>query len=185
MKKLFSLALCLLSLNTVALGGFESLTDTEKKVMKSIATQLGITDTDNSIKMKIYDASSFAFKGKWGSYWTGLTELASSKFKDANEKGVIEIAINNSESGTFFLTYFYKPEVNQIMLFTKQIRHTNKKALLDVFEERKAKKQDYNLKHEGSNYGMLQENGKVNYEFYHVSGGTGSIVYQSQTAIDL
>ncbi|MFT5594624.1 MAG: hypothetical protein ACI8SR_003015 [Oceanicoccus sp.] len=31
MKKIFSLALCLLSLNSVALGGFESLTDTEKK----------------------------------------------------------------------------------------------------------------------------------------------------------
>ncbi|MFT5594623.1 MAG: hypothetical protein ACI8SR_003014 [Oceanicoccus sp.] len=95
--------------------------------MKSIVKQLGVTDTDNSIKMKIYNTSSFAFKGTWGSYWTGLTELSSSKFNDNNEKGVIEIAINNSESGTFFLTYFYKPEVKQIMLFTKQIRHTSKK----------------------------------------------------------
>ena len=185
MKKLLSLALCLLSFNSFALGGFESLTDIEKKVLKSIVKQLGITDTDNSIKKKIYDTSDFVFKGKWGSYWTGLTELSSSKFKDGNEKGVIEIALNNSELGIFFLTYIYKPEVKQIMLFSKQIRHGSKKLLLEEFEKRKTDKEKYKLRHEGSNYAMLQKKGKVDYEFFHVSGDTGSIVYQSQMAIDL
>ena len=185
MKKLLSLALCLISFNSLALGGFESLKDTEKKILKSIVKQLGITDTDNSIKQKIYNTSDHAFEGNWGSYWTNLTELSSSKFKDGNEKGVIELALNNSETGTYFLTYIYKPEVKQIMLLSKQIRHGTKKTLLSEFEQRKAKKEKYKLSHEGSNYAMLQKKGKVNYEFYHVSGDTGSLVYQSQSVIDL
>ena len=185
MKKLLSLALCLLSFNSFALGGFESLTDNEKKVLKSIVKHLGITDTDNSIKNKIYNTSDFAFKGTWGAYWTGLNELSASKFKDGNEKGVIEVALNNSESGTFFLTYIYKPEVKQIMLLSKQIRHGSKKLLLAEFEKRKTDKEKYELRHEGSNYAMLQEKGKVDYEFYHVSGDSGSLVYQTQRVIDL
>jgi len=185
MKKLLSLALCLLSFNSFALGGYESLRDKEKKVLKSIVKQLGIKDSDNSIKKKIYDTSEFAFKGTWGSYWTGLSELSSSKFKDGNEKGIIEIALNNSESGTMFLTYIYKPGVKQIMLFSKQIRHQSKKVILDEFEKRKADKEKYELRHEGSNYAMLQEKGSVSYQFFHVVGDSGSLVYQTQRVIDL
>ncbi|KPM78619.1 MULTISPECIES: hypothetical protein [unclassified Pseudoalteromonas] len=185
MKKLLSLALCLLSFNSFALGGYDSLTDIEKKVLKSIVTQLGITDSDNSIKKKIYDASDYAFEGTWGSYWTGLEELSSSKYKDGAEKGVIEIALNNSKNGTYFLTYIYKPETSQIILFSKQIRYGRKKHLLDEFEKRKNNKEKYELRHEGDNYAMLQEKGKVDYEFFHVSGGTGSLVYQTQGTIDL
>lgn len=185
MKKILSLALCLLSFNSFALGGYESLTDVEKSALKSIVNQLGISDSDNSIKKKIHDTSSFAFEGQWGSYWTGLAELSASKYKDGTEKGVIEIALNSSKNGTIFLTYIYKPEVSQIIVFSKQIRHGSKKLLLDEFEKRKNDKEKYELRHEGDNYALLQEKGNVEFEFFHVSGGTGSLVYQSQRVIDL
>jgi hypothetical protein len=185
MKKILSLALFLLSFNSFALGGFESLQDTEKQLLKSIVEQLGISDSDNKIKMKIHDATSFAFDGHWGSYWMGLNELASSKYQNGKEKGVIEISLNNSKSGTYFLTFIYKPEVKQIVVFQKQIRHGSKKQLLDEYEKRKANTEAYELRHESDNYALLQEKGKVDFEFFHVSGDTGSLVYSSQRVIDL
>jgi hypothetical protein len=185
MKKLLSLALCLLSFNSFALGGYESLTEQQQNVLKSIVKQLGITDKDNSIKFNIYNASTFAFDGDWSSYWTGLKELSSSKYQDGKEKGVIEIAFNNVEQGTIFLTYVYKPETKQIILFHKQIRHTGKKFLLEEFKKRKSDKETYEVRHEGSNYAMLQTKGKVDYELFHVKGDTGSLVYKGQLTIDL
>ena len=185
MKKIISLALCLLSFNSFALGGYESFTDKDKRLLKSIVKQLGITDSDNSLKKKIYDTTNYAFEGKWSAYWTGLTELSLSKYQDGKEKGVIEIAVNNVEQGTIFLTYIYKPEAKQIIVFQKQIRHTSKKFLLETYEERKSDKETYEVQHEGDTYGMLQKKGKVNYEFFHIKGNTGSLVYQSQSTIDL
>ena len=185
MKKYIPLLLCAISFHTMALGGFESLTETQQNVTKSIVNQLGVDDPDNTIKKEIYDTSSWAFDGQWGSYWTGLNELASSKYKDGKEKSVIEISLNNAKSGTIFLTYVYKPEARQIVIFQKQIRHGSKKLLLDEFAKRKADKEKYELRHEEDNYGLLQETGKVEFEFYHVSGDTGSLVYSNQRIINL
>lgn len=187
MKKLLFLVLLLLSFNASALGGFESLSGSEKKLLKLIVERLGIEDKDNSIKQKIYDKSSFAFDGNWSSYWVGLNELSLSNYKDGKEKGFIELGINNPDNGTIFLTYLYKPEVKQIILNSKQIRYGTKKMLLDVFEERKSDKEKYVVKHESGNYALLQEKGQVSFEYYHVgaSADIGSLVYHGQVVIDI
>lgn len=50
MKKYIPLLLCAISFHTMALGGFESLTETQQNVTKSIVNQLGVDDPDNTIK---------------------------------------------------------------------------------------------------------------------------------------
>ena len=187
MKKLLFLIVLSLSFNVYALGGYESLSENEQKLLKSIVERLGVKDKDNSVKKKLYDTSLFAFDGNWSSYWVGLTELSLSKYKDGAESGFVELGINNSENGTVFLTYLYKPEVKQIILTSKQIRYGAKKTILDVYEERKSDKEKYVVKHESDNYALLQEKGQVSFEYYHVgaSGDTASLVYQSQNVIDI
>lgn len=187
MKKFLFLVVILLSFNASALGGFESLSESEQKLLKLIVERLGIEDKNNSIKQKIYDKSSFAFDGNWSSYWVGLNDLSLSKYKDGKEKGFIELGVNNSENGTVFLTYLYKPEVKQIILTSKQIRYGAKKTILDVFEERKSNKEKYVVKNESDNYALLQEKGQASFEYYHVgaSTDTASLVYQLQVVIDI
>ena len=50
MKKYIPLLLCAISFHTMALGGFESLTETQQNVTKSIVNQLGVDDPDNTFK---------------------------------------------------------------------------------------------------------------------------------------
>lgn len=186
MKKLMpALFLLIFSGNAFSLSIYDSLSDSQKSVLKTIVAQLGIKDDDNSIKEKLYNESSFIFDQRWSSYWTGLNELARSNYQDGREKGFVEIALNNSEHGTIFLTYIYKPETNQIILVSRQIRHGSNSLVLEEFNKRKADTDSYVLRHESGNYALLQKKGKVSFEFFHVSGNTGSLVYQSQTAIDL
>ena len=186
--KVFYIALAtLISINTYALGGYNSFSESQKKVLSSITERLGITDTDNSVKEKIFDSSNAAISGNWSANWTGLNELSRSKYKGEHEKGFVELAVNNENSGTMFLTYIYKPETKQILLITKQIRYVSKKTLLNIFSERKAKKNEYEVKHEEDGYALLQEKNKVSYEYYHVNGSdtSGSLTYHYQTSIDL
>lgn len=186
MKKLLPFLLLLaFSSNAFALNLYDSLSEPQKSVLTTIVTQLGIKDDDNSIKEKLYNESSFIFEEGWSSYWTGLNELARSNYKDGKEKGFIELALNNSKHGTVFLTYIHKPEAKQIILVARQIRHGSSSLVLEEFGKRKADTDKYELRHESGNYALLQQKGKVSFEFFHVSGNTASVVYQSQVAIDL
>jgi hypothetical protein len=186
MKTLISILFLLtISINSYALGGYESLGDSVKTVTKTITKELGIVDADNMIKKKIYDEISYAFEGNWNAFWIGLNESSSSKLDDSNDKGVIEYIFNNEDQGTLLITFVYKPEVNQIIITERQIRYGNKKTLLEVFEERKNDESSYKIIHEKSNYAQLQKKGKVSYEFYHVGVEASSLVYLSQSIIDI
>ncbi|WP_462158279.1 hypothetical protein [Pseudoalteromonas sp. GB56] len=184
MKKALLLALCIFNFQALALGGFDSLSSSEQQFINSVMDELGLKDSDSSAKMKVYDSISYVFEGSWDSYWLGLNELSASKYKDGLEKGLIEMSINNSNHGTIFLTFVYKPETKQIIIFNKQIRHGSKKTLLNEFEKRKADDK-YKKQHEKDNYALLQEQGQVDFEYFHVTGDTGSLVYSSQLYIDL
>ena len=184
MKKALSLILIILSFNTYALGGYDSLTDTEKKLLTKIVNKLGIK-ADNDTKYKIYKANSYAFEGLWDAKMFNLNDLASSKLKDGQEKGFYEVAFNHKEQGTLFLTYIYKPEVKQIIVLNKQVRYGDKSLILEEFEKRKANEDKFSVTHEANNYGLLQVKGKVSYEFFHVGATAASLVYSSQTIIDI
>jgi hypothetical protein len=185
MKKLITIILLTLSFNSYSLGGYDSLNDTQKKVLKSIVSQLGIKDLDNSLKYKIYNNNSDSYSKSWNSYWLGLAELSASKLKDGKEKGFIEVMINNEEQGTLFLTYIYNHEVKQITVLSKQIRYSDKKLILDEFAKRKQNTDVYETKHETSNYGLLQEKGKISFELFHVGNDAASLVYNSYSIIDV
>lgn len=185
MKKIITFFLVILSFNTYALGGYNSLSDVQKKTLKTIVNQLGISDKNNAVKTKIYEKIDFAFASGWDAYWLGLNELSGSKYKDGLEKGYIELTLNSVDEGTLFFTFVYKPEAKQIILTSKQVRYGSKKRLLEVYEERKADKDKFEVRHESDHYAMLQKKGKVNFEFFHVGSNAASLVYTSQQYIDL
>ncbi|MEG3753104.1 hypothetical protein [Psychromonas arctica] len=185
MKVFAATIMCLFSFNSFALGVYDSLGEPQKTLLKSIVSQLGLVDKNNSIKTKIYNTSSFAFDGGWNSKWFGLNDLSGSKYEDDTEKGFIEVSINHADQGTIFITYLYKPETKQIIVFTKQVRHGPKNLTLEIFEENKSDKDSYVLTHEGPNYALLQLKGFVSYQFYNIQNETGSLVYTRQNKIDL
>ncbi|PWI32051.1 hypothetical protein DI392_17895 [Vibrio albus] len=185
MRKIITFLLVVFSCNALALGGYESLSDTQKKVIGKVTDQLGIKDTDNAVKKKIFDSIEFAFNSDWNSYWLGLNELSASKYKDEQEKGFVELSFSTSKEGTLFFTFIYKPEVNQIILSKKQVRYSSKSVVLGTFEERKADKEHYKIIYEKDNYALLQTKGKVDYEYYHVGTDAGLVVYEMQSTIDL
>ncbi|MDN2661836.1 hypothetical protein OW492_00425 [Psychromonas sp. 14N.309.X.WAT.B.A12] len=185
MKKIAAIIMCLFSFNSFALGVYDSLGEPQKTVLKSIVSQLGLVDKNNSIKTKIYNMSSYVFDGGWNSKWFGLDDLSGSRYVDGIEKGFIEVSINHAEQGTIFITYIYKPETKQIIVFTKQVRHGPKNLTLQIFEDNKSDKDSYVLSHEGANYALLQAKGLVNFQFYNIQSETGSLVYVAQGKIDL
>jgi hypothetical protein len=184
MKNLLTIILITFSFNIYALGGYDSLADVEKSLLTDIVNNLDI-NADNKFKYKLYKAHSFAFEGVWGSKAFRLNELAASKLKDGQEKGVYEVAFNHKDQGTVFLTYIYKPEVKQIIVLSKQVRYGDKSFILGLFEDRKMESEKYRVAHESDNYGLLQEKGKVSYEFFHVGATAASLVYSTQAVIDL
>ena len=173
------------SFNGFALGGYGALPEVTQKALKSIVNQLGIIDNNNKIKEKIYDANSWIFEGEFGWYWIGLNDLSSSNYKDGKEKGYIELGINNGEYGTVFVTYMYKKEAKQIIITTRQIRYGSKNIVLEEYSKRKNSSEEYEVRHENDKFALVQEAGKVNFAYFHVSGDTGSVSYVSQRAIDI
>ncbi len=185
MKYYLTFILLSLSFNTYALGGFGSLSESEQKSLESIVKQLGISDKNNTVKEKIYNSIDFAFNSKWNSYWLGLKDLSASKYDNGLEKGYMDISFNTADNGTLYFTFVYKPEANQIIVSSKQVRHTTRKTALDVYEERKSDTNKYEIKHETDNYALLQEKGKVSYEYFHIGSNSASLVYSSQLLINL
>jgi len=185
MRILVLIVAAIFSFNSYALGGYDSLTKSQQSVVKKIVEQLGINDTDNSVKYKVYEKIDYAFKGDWNTYWYGLTDLSASKYKDGKEKGFIEYAINNSEAGTLFLTFIHRPEVDQIIVMRKQVRYGEKTTILDAFEEKKADTENYKVTHEKDNYALLQKKGRVDFEYFHVGKSTASLIYADMSTIDL
>ncbi|MGF1818026.1 hypothetical protein, partial [Vibrio splendidus] len=145
----------------------------------------GIPDKDNKVKEKIYNSIDYAFNSKWSSYWLGLKDLSASKYNDGKEKGYMDLSFNNADEGTLYFTFVYKPEVKQIILSSKQVRHATKKIALEIYEERKANTEEYEVKHESDNYALLQKKDKVSFEYYHVGSKTASLVYSGQEIINL
>ena len=184
--KLFVGVVIALSINTnaIALGGFSSLSSAQQKIVNGIVSQLGIKSPDDKIKMRIYDEISYAFESNWNSYWLGLNELEASKYKEEKEKGVVEYVFNNESNGTLFFTFVYKPDVDQVIIFKRQIRHAGKSTILKLYEERKDDKK-FKVIHETDSYGMLQEKGKVRYQVYHVGTATSSLVYYQQAVVNV
>ncbi|WP_436323027.1 hypothetical protein ACSEYT_01905 [Vibrio cidicii] len=185
MKYCIALVLMIFSFNSYSLGGYGSLTDVQQKTLESIVKQLGISDNDNKVKEKIYNRIDYVFKSQWNSYWIGLNELSASKYTDGLDKGYVDISFNSANEGTLYFTFVYKPEAKQIILSSKQVRHTTRQRALEVYEERKAKTEEYKLVYESDNYALLQEKGKVSFEYYHVDSNTASLVYSMQHSIDL
>jgi len=168
-----------------ALGGFSSLSTPEQKTINIIVKQLGISNPSNEVKYKIYKSISFAFNSSWSNYWLGLNELSASKYEKGKEKGLIDYVFNNKDNGTLFFTFVYKPEVNQVVVFKRQIRHGEKSVILDLFEKRKSDTEVFEIRHDKDNYAMLQKKGIVSYQLYHVGASTASLTYYSQSIIDL
>lgn len=185
MKPLFALILATLSCHAFALGGFKSLDTETQTVLTWIVDQLGIKDNSHSTKMKLHDAIDFMFEGDWNTNWLGLNDVAASRYQDGRELGYIELLTNSAEHGTVSITFNYQPSTKQIISTTRQVRYTTRKALLDIYNERKANKEEYNLEHENDHYAMLSKVGLIDYEYYHVGSDSGSITYVSQNIIDL
>ena len=183
MTKFILIIFSFVSFNSYALGGYNSLSESHKKVTKQIVATLGI-EADKSTKYKIYDDISYMFNSDWHSMKFGLDELSSSKFKGENSKGIVELAFNSKDQGTVFLTYIYKPEIKQILVLKKQVRYGQKDKLIAEFERRKKEQDQYIVLHETDSYALLQQKGKVSYEFFHIGNSTASLVYSSQNVID-
>lgn len=184
MKKIIVIILTLVSFNSYSLGGYGSLSEPQKTVTTQIVSSLGLEDDEN-IKYKIYNDMSGVFKSGWNSIRFKLDDLKSSKFKGEYSKGVVEIAFNSKDQGTMFYTYVYKPEVKQIFVFKKQVRYGSKANFIAEFEKRKNKEGEYTVSHESDTYGLLQEKGTVDYEFFHIGNGAASLVYSSQRIINI
>jgi len=57
--------------------------------------------------------------------------------------------------------------------------------LTKAFKDLKGDTENYRVAHEQDNYALLQENGKVDFSGFNISGDQGSVVYFDQIIIDL
>lgn len=166
-------------------GGFESYDSGARSLLNTIVNQLGIQDSDNSIKVKVYEKINTALEGHWYSYWIGMNDLASSQYQDGEEKGFIQVLLPTNESGIWILTLAKTPGVPQIILSMAQVRHGSQDAALSVYNERKNDSENYVVNNESDNFAFIQEKGQVAFSMLNIGTGTASVVYVTQFAIDL
>lgn len=183
MKHFFAIFLLAFSSSSFALGGYSSIESGQQKILNTIQNDLGFKDDDsNSVKLEIYNNISWAFSDGWQARWFDLTELASSKIKNPSKTGFIELAVNSKDQGLGFFTFIYKPNVKQITLISKQIRHGSKSLALNKYQEdKKTRLVDY----ENDSTALLHKKGYVDYEFFNVLGDTASLTFYSVSVIDV
>lgn len=166
-------------------GGFESYGEGTKSLLNTIVNQLGITDPDNQVKVKVYDTIDVALNGHWYSYWVGMNDLASSQYQNGAEKGFVQIMLPTSDSGIWILTFNKAKDIPQIIVSMAQIRHGSQDGAMSVYNEKKNDPDNYEIKNESDTFAFIQERGKVAFSILNVGSGTGSVVYLNQFSIDL
>ncbi len=185
MRLLFLILSLTFTANTYALGGFDSLGESEKKILSQIEEQLGFKDPSNKIKSDIYNAISYVFESQWNSYWFGLTDLSKSKLTTDKNNGFYELTVNNKNNGTIFATFIYKPEVKQITIITRQVRHSTRKPVLERYQELKNNEAENKLIHETDNYALVRKKDYVDFSYFHLNSDTASVVYLDMRVIDV
>ncbi len=166
-----------------ALGGFDSFSEPTRNILSTIVKELEVSDQDNSVKEKIYNRLDYIFSADYYAYWLGNNDLSNSKYD--GKGGFIQYMVPTKESGVYLVNFSKRPDVNQIIITTSQIRHGSQKGALEVYEKNKEDSDSYKLLKETDSYAMFQKTGQVSFEIFNVGTGTGSVIYTSQTYVDL
>jgi len=166
-------------------GGFDSYGEGTKSLLTTVVKQLGVSDPDNSVKVKVFDTIDVALEGNWYSYWVGMNDLASSKYQDGAEKGFVQVMLPTNDSGIWILTFNKAKDIPEIIVSMAQIRHGSQDGALSVYNEKKNDTENYEVKNESDKFAFIQEKGKVAFSILNVGTGTGSVVYFNQFAVDL
>ncbi|MGX5914834.1 hypothetical protein ACR0ST_08905 [Aliidiomarina sp. Khilg15.8] len=187
MRAIYTIIL-FLALSPIAnaqMGGFNSLSEPRQKILERIVHYLGIEDSSNDVKMKVYDRIDYLFTSEqWNSYLNHLNELSASNYKENLGKGYVTFSFNTSDSGLHFLTFLYKPEAKQIFLETKQVRYGKRDVALEVYNKTKAD-EDFVAVHDTDTHALLKEDGYLAYQYYNVDSDHGTVVYRRFTVIDI
>lgn len=185
MKKTLFTVLLFISSQALAIDAYSTADKGVQSVIKKIVE---VIDAPQGIEVerKIFNVIEHAFEdvGIWNSYWLGYNDLSSSKIETSN-LGFIKYFINTENSGMFFISLMYDKQSNQILLNRKQVRFASKGVVLNAFKDLKGDTENYRVAHEQDNYALLQENGKVDFSGFNISGDQGSVVYFDQIIIDL
>lgn len=171
--------------NAQSFGGFGSYGSGTQSLLTTIVNQLGIQDSDNSVKVKVYEVINAALNGNWYSYWVGMNDLASSKYQDGAEKGFVQVLLPTNDSGIWILTFVKTKDIPQIVVSIAQIRHGSQDGALSVYSRKKGDSEKYEVKNENDNFAFIQEKGKVAFTMLNVGSGTGSVTYFSQFIVDI
>ncbi|MFT5760158.1 MAG: hypothetical protein ACI9LM_004942 [Alteromonadaceae bacterium] len=183
MKNLLLAVTLLLSTNVFAIDAYSTESENVKKVIKLVIKSLKAPDSIETEK-KIHKAIKHAFTSDWNSYWLGYNDLSSSKIKNP-EVSFIEYLVNTEEHGTYFFSFLYDKKSNQILINNKQIRYGTKDTALELFTKNKDNTEKYEIRHEKDTFAMLQVKGKVDYEAFNIGSTSASVIYFSQTIIDM
>jgi hypothetical protein len=167
------------------MGGFNSLSEPRQSVLNQIVHYLGIEDSSNEVKMKIYDQIDYVFSAEqWNSYLNHLDELSVGNYTEELGKGYITFSFNTNDNGLYFLTFIYKPEAEQIFVETQQIRYGKRDAALEVYNETKAD-EEFVAVHDTDTHALLKKDGYLTYRYFNVDSDNGALVYRRFMVIDI
>jgi len=166
-----------------ALGGFDSFSEPTRNILKTIVQELEVSDQDNSVKEEIYNSLDYIFSANYYAYWLGNNDLSKSKYE--GKGGFVQYMMPTKENGVYLVNFSKRPDVDQIIITTSQIRHGSQEGALEIYEKNKSDSDSYKLLKETDSYAMFQKTGQVSFEIFNVGTGTGSAIYTSQTYVDL
>ncbi len=185
MKKLLAVAALLWSFNALSLDSYSAADEGAKELIGLAVAHLKLPDNLETRK-KLYGAIDYVFSDDtdWDSYWLGLNDVSDSKVKGQNLT-YMEFFINTSLHGMFFVSFIYDKANGQVLINSKQIRHSDEKEVLNAFSEQQANTEEYEVVHESDNYALTQTKGFTDFAGFSVLSGTAAVVYFDQQVINL
>jgi len=167
----------------MALDEYSSAHKTEKEVSKALLDELGApTSIEN--ERKIFSVLKHAFSsGNWDGHALYSDSLTSSKFKDSAVT-YVDYTINTSDRGIYSFSFIYDKKIGQILVSTKQFRYGSKDTALELFTDEKKKEKNI-VKHESDSYGLLQNDGYIDFTAVNLGADNGGVIYYSQVIINI
>ena len=164
------------------LGEMSKIPADEKVLLTNILSNLSLSKTSNKNKIKLYKTFDFALESGWFSNYAGNDSLESSKLEKSSVKTAFVKIVTKKRIYDFVFVYF--PKQRQVLIKKNQYISANADAILEKYEEEKAKKEN-ELLHENNNYGMLRQKGYLSEDVYYIDGKEGIVNYNSLIILDL